>query len=191
MKSLIMGKTALILGHHSIRFLSLFETKWKRASVLRLQERNPYPYSMPAENNSGCQTSLQCSYSELKEIETNSEEFKKYVTNETESHSIQQPTITDEQLKMMATYMTPAQLEEVKKSVAEVKKKTENQSYSTIKSSTITFNGKKYGPYKVMQRLFLTADHKNFFAIVGKVISQLVPDAKQNDHFCINQKSPS
>jgi hypothetical protein len=124
------------------------------------------PVACPHGTTGSCQTSLQCSYSALKELEMNSDEFKKYVINETESHAVQQPTITDEQLKAMAAYMTPAQLEEVKKGLAEAKKQIANQSYSTIKSSSITFNGKKYGPFKMIQKVFLTADKKNFFAIV-------------------------
>ncbi len=126
------------------------------------------PVACPTGNNSGCQASLQCSYSALKEIDMNSEEWKKYVANETESHTIQQPTLTDQQLKTMAAYMTPAQLEEVKKNMAEAQKQTANQSYSTIKSSTITFNGKKYGPFKLVQKIYLTANGQNFFAIVGE-----------------------
>jgi len=124
------------------------------------------PVACPNGSTAGCQTVLQCSYSALKELEMNSDDFKKYVSNETESHSIPQPTVTDEQLKAMAAYMTPAQLEEVKKGLAEAKKQTAGQSYSTIKSSSITFNGKKYGPYKLVQKVFLSADGKNFFAIV-------------------------
>jgi len=126
------------------------------------------PVVCPNGSTTGCQTSLQCSYSALKELEMNSDEFKKYVSNETESHAIQQPTVTDEQMKAMAAYMTPAQLEEVKKGLAEAKKQTANQSFSTIKSSTITFNGKKYGPFKMVQKVFLTADGRNFYAIVGE-----------------------
>lgn len=125
------------------------------------------PVACPNTNgNSGCHASLQCSYSPLREVDINSDEFKKYVTNETEAHAIQQPAITDEQLKMMATYMTPAQIAEVKKQLAEAQKQTANQSYSTIKSSSISFNGKKYGPYKMVQKLYLTQDGKNFFSIV-------------------------
>jgi hypothetical protein len=124
------------------------------------------PVACPNGSTSGCQTVLQCSYSALTELEMNSDEFKKYVINDTESHSIQQPTITDEQMKAMAAYMTPEQLAEVKKGLAEAQKQTAGKSYSTINSSSITFNGKKYGPYKMVQKVFLTADRKNFFAVV-------------------------
>jgi hypothetical protein len=122
----------------------------------------------PTGSNSRCQTSLQCSYSALRELEMNGDEFKKYVANETESHTIQQPTITDQQMKMMAAYMTPVQLEEVKKNLAEAQKQTANQSYSTIKSSTITHNGKKFGPFQQVVKFCLTADGGNFYAIVGE-----------------------
>jgi hypothetical protein len=122
----------------------------------------------PTGNNSSCQTTLQCSYSELKELEMNSDDFKKYVTNETESHAIQQPTVTDQQMKAMAAYMTPAQVEEMKKALADAQKQTANQSYSTVKSSTITFKGKKYGPYKQVGKFLLTQNGENFYAIVGE-----------------------
>ncbi len=121
----------------------------------------------PTSGNSGCQTSLQCSYSALKELDMNNGEYAQYVTNEMESHTVQQPTITDQQMKTMAAYMTPAQLEEMKKNMAEAQKQTAGKSYSTIKSSTITFNGKKYGPYKQVLKFDLAADGKNFYAIVG------------------------
>jgi len=126
------------------------------------------PIACPTGDNSGCHASLQCSYSQLKEIDMNSDEFKKYVINETESHSIQQPTVTDEQMKAMAAYMTPEQLAEVKKQLAEAQKQTAGKSYSTIKSSSISFNGKKYGPYKLVQKLYLTQDGRNFFSIVAE-----------------------
>lgn len=126
------------------------------------------PVACPAGNSKGCQTSLQCSFSELRELEMNSEEWKTFVANETESHAVPQPTLTDQQLKTMAAYMTPAQIEEVKKTMAEAQKQTANQTYSTIKSSTITFNGKKYGPFQLVQKVFLTANGQNFFAIVGE-----------------------
>ncbi|HEV8515938.1 MAG TPA: hypothetical protein VGQ59_21805 [Cyclobacteriaceae bacterium] len=124
------------------------------------------PVACPNGSSSGCQTVLQCSYSALRELDMNGDEFKKYVSNETESHSIQQPTVTDEQMKAMAAYMTPEQLAEVKKSLAEAQKQTAGKSFSTIKSSSVSFNGKKYGPYKLVQKLYLTNDGKNFFAIV-------------------------
>lgn len=126
------------------------------------------PVACPNGSSSGCQTVPQCSYSALRELEMNSDEFKKYVTNETESHSIQQPTMTDEQMKAMAAYMTPEQLAELKKQLAEAQKQTAGKSYSTIKSSTVSFNGKKYGPYKLVQKVFISPDGKNFFAIVGE-----------------------
>lgn len=125
------------------------------------------PVSCPTGGNNGCQTSLQCSFSELRELPLNDEEIRKYVSNDTESHAIQQPTITDQQLKMMATYMTPAQIEEVKKNLAEAQKQTANQTYSTIKATTINFSGKKYGPYKQLGKFLLTADGNNFYALVG------------------------
>jgi len=152
----------------SLDQVSFILTKQNGSSCSSYKNGARTPVACPTGDNSGCQTSLQCSYSALKELEMNSDEFKKYVSNETESHTIPQPTVTDEQLKAMAAYMTPAQMEEVKKGLAEAKKQTANQSYSTIKSSTITFNGKKYGPYKLVQKVFLTADGRNFYAVVGE-----------------------
>jgi len=125
------------------------------------------PVACPTGSNSGCQTSLQCSYSELKEIEMNEDEFKKYVSTETDSHTFQAPTISDQQMKMMAAYMTPAQIDELKKSMAEAQKQN-GQTYSTMKSNTITFNGKKYGPYKLVSKFYLTSDRRNFYAIAGE-----------------------
>ena len=125
------------------------------------------PVACPTGNNSGCQTSLQCSYSELKEIQVNEEEFKKYVSTETDSHTLQAPTISDQQMKMMAAYMTPAQIDELKKNMAEAQKQN-GQTYSTVKSNTITFNGKKYGPYKLVSKFYLTPDGRNFYAIAGE-----------------------
>jgi len=37
-----------------------------------------------------------------------------------------------------------------------------------MKSNTITFNGKKYGPYKLVSKFYLTSDRRNFYAIAGE-----------------------
>jgi hypothetical protein len=125
------------------------------------------PVACPTGSNSGCQTSLQCSYSALKEIQMNEDEFKKYVSTETDAHTFQAPTISDQQMKMMAAYMTPAQIDELKKNMAEAQKQN-GQTYSTMKSNTIAFNGKKYGPYKLVSKFYLTPDGLNFYAIAGE-----------------------
>ncbi len=52
--------------------------------------------------------------------------------------------------------------------MAAAQNQTANQSYSTIKSSSITFNGKQYGPFKQVMKFLLSADRKNFYAIVGE-----------------------
>jgi hypothetical protein len=126
------------------------------------------PVACPSPN-SGCATALQCSYAELKEVEANGDDIKKYVINDTESHNIQMPAVSDQQMKAMAAYMTPEQVAEMKKSLAAAQKETAGKSFTTIKSSTINFNGKKYGPYKQVSRFFLTQDAKNFYAIVTEV----------------------
>jgi len=128
--------------------------------------RTPVP--CPTGLQSNCQTALACSYSSLRELQLNEDEIKSYVKNQTESHNVQQPTVTDQQMKMMAAYMTPAQLEEVKKQMAAAQKQTANQTYSTVLASTIDFNGKSYGPFKQLTKFFLTPDGKNFYAIIGE-----------------------
>jgi hypothetical protein len=62
-------------------------------------------------------------------------------------------------------------LEEVKKKQAAAQTQAANQSFTTVASSTIHFNGKNYGPYKNVSALYLTPDSKNFYAIVGDSIS--------------------
>jgi len=126
--------------------------------------RTPVECNAALNNTKDCNAPLPCSYSALKEIEIGKEEFNKYVSNETESHDIQKPAYTDAQIKAMTAYMTPAQVEEFKKSLAEMNKMP--TSYSSVKSSSIVFNGKKYGPFKQIQKFFLTQDGKNFYAIV-------------------------
>jgi hypothetical protein len=106
----------------------------------------------------------------LKELEIGKEEFNKYVTNEMETQDTHMPTYTDAQIKAMTAYMTPAQVEEFKKGLAEMKKAP--TSYSTVKSSSIVFNGKKFGPFHQIQRFFLTEDGKNFYAIGSEEIGK-------------------
>lgn len=119
--------------------------------------------------NNNCQTSLQCSYYQLRELPTmGNDEIKKYMTTVSESHKVQQPTVSDQQMKMMAAYMTPEQLAEVKKQMAEAQKQTAGKTYSTVQSQTILFNGKTYGPYKLVSKFYLTPDGKNFYAVVGE-----------------------
>src|SRR5579859_135174 len=125
------------------------------------------PVTCPTGETNGCQTTLQCSHSELKELEPNSDELKKYITTETDSHTLQTPAISDQQMKMMSAYMTQAQIDELKKSMTEAQKQN-GQTYSTFKSASIAFNDKKYGPYKQIGKFYLTPDSKNFYAIVGE-----------------------
>ena len=163
------GENCIDLGA-SINQISFIVTKRTGSTTQCYAYKNGSKTTVPCPTgtNSACQASLQCSYAELRDLDMNSDDFKKYVANETESHTLQQPTLTDQQLKTMAAYMTPAQLEEVKKNMAEAQKQTANQTYSTIKSSTITFNTKTYGPYKQIGKFYLTPDGKNFYATVGE-----------------------
>lgn len=120
-------------------------------------------------NNTDCGSSLQCSYNKLRLVELESDEAKKYIVNETESHTVAQPTITDQQLKMMSAYMTKEQIDQMKKQLADAQKQTANQTYSTVKSRTIQFNGKTYGPYNQLSQFYLSADGKNFYAATLEV----------------------
>jgi len=117
-------------------------------------------------SSTDCGTSLQCSYNKLRPIELESEEAKRYIVNETESHQVAQPTISDQQLKMMSAYMTKEQIDQMKKQLADAQKQTANQTYSTVKSRTIQFNGKKYGPYTQLSQFYLTSDGKTFYATI-------------------------
>ncbi|HTH55772.1 MAG TPA: hypothetical protein VL728_06975 [Cyclobacteriaceae bacterium] len=124
---------------------------------------------VPCPNSTDCGGSLQCSYNKLRQIELDSEEGKKYIVNETEAHQMTQPTISDQQLKAMAAYMTKEQIEQMKKQLAEAQKQTANQSYSTVKSRTIQFNEKKYGPYSQLSQFYLTSDNTQFYAVTLEV----------------------
>ncbi len=132
------------------------------------------PVACPSSSNSNnCQTSsLQCSYSKLREIHQSSDEIKKYTSNQTETHAMQTPAITDDQLKQMSAYMTPAQMDDVKKKLAEASKQTEGKTLTSVLSTTINFNGKQYGPYKQLLQFFLTPDGKNFYAIASTTEGQ-------------------
>lgn len=126
--------------------------------------RNGTRTPVPCPTNTDCSTSLQCSYNKLRQIELESDEAKKYIVNETETHQVAQPTISDQQLKMMSAYMTKEQIEQMKKQLADAQKQTANQTYSTIKSRTIQFNGKTYGPFSQLSQFYLSVDNKNFYA---------------------------
>jgi hypothetical protein len=93
-------------------------------------------------------------------LEEGSDEFKKYVIDKTSTTKIQ--GMTDEQMKQMSAYMTKEQMDEMKKAM----KQASEQSITAVESRTINFNGKKYGPFKMIMKLFLTADGKQFYAIV-------------------------
>ncbi len=122
----------------------------------------------PDGSNPNCQTGLACSYFKLRNIELSSDEIKKYVTNQTQTNKMQAPSVSDEQLKLMAAYMTPAQLEEVKKNLKEAAKQADNQTYSVVIGSTINFNGKTFGPYKQILQFMLTPDNKHFYASISE-----------------------
>lgn len=111
-------------------------------------------------------SSLQCSYNKLRSIELGSDEAKKYIVDETESHALATPAISDQQLKMMSAYMTKEQIDEMKKQLAEAQKQTAGKNYTVIKSQSIKFNGKTYGPFKQLNQFYLSADTKNFYAVV-------------------------
>ena len=125
------------------------------------------PVTCPS--NTDCGSSLQCSYQKLRQIELESDEAKKYIVDETETHNLSQPTISDQQLKMMSAYMSKEQIEQVKKQMAEAQKQTANQTYSTVKSRTIQFNGKSFGPYSQLSQFYLTSDNKNFYAATVEI----------------------
>lgn len=76
--------------------------------------------------------------------------------------------MTDEQLKQMSAYMTKEQMDEVKKAM----KQASSQSLSIVESRTINFNGKKYGPYKLINPFYLTADGKHFYAVISESDAQ-------------------
>jgi hypothetical protein len=109
--------------------------------------------------NSACQTPMQCSYTQLRKIEDGSDEMKKYVIDH--STHIQTPTYTDEQLKQMSAYMTKEQVEQMKQAMKEAK------AISYVDNRTISFNGKKYGPFKLLQDFYLTPDSKHFYATIA------------------------
>ena len=111
-------------------------------------------------------SSLQCSYNKLRSIELASDEAKKYIVDETESHALATPAISDQQLKMMSAYMTKEQIDEMKKQLAEAQKQTAGKSYTVVKSQSIKFNGKTYGPFKQLGQFYLTPDTKTFYAVV-------------------------
>ncbi len=123
------------------------------------------PVACPT-NTSGCQTPLQCSYGKLREVDQSSDEIKKYIVDKTSS--LKTPTMTDEQLKQMSAYMTKEQMDEVKKAM----KQASGQSISMVESRTINFNGKKYGPYKMINPFYLTADGKHFYAVISESDAQ-------------------
>jgi hypothetical protein len=120
-------------------------------------------------STSDCGSSLQCSYNKLRQVQMESDEAKKYIVNETESHKVAQPAISDQQLQMMSAYMTKEQIEQMKKQLAEAQKQTANQTYSTVKSRTIQFNGKTYGPFSQLNQFYLTPDSKNFYAVILEI----------------------
>lgn len=111
-------------------------------------------------------SSLQCSYNKLRSLELDSDEAKKFIVDETESHSIAVPAISDQQLKMMSAYMTKEQIDEMKKTMAEAQKQTAGKNYTVVKSRSIKFNGKTYGPFNQLSQFYLTPDSKNFYAVV-------------------------
>ncbi len=117
----------------------------------------------PTGSTTNCQTALQCASYSLRE--TKDDEYKKYITTETKTNTVQVPKLTDAQVKAMQAYMTPAQIEEYNKAMKEAAK-PENQSYTTVVGSTIHFNGKQYGPFKMINKFMLTPDAAAFYAEV-------------------------
>jgi hypothetical protein len=115
---------------------------------------------------SECPSGPQCSYSQLIELNLESDEAKKYVSSQTNTKTMPTPGISDDQLKMMSAYMTKEQLETVKKQMAEAAKQTQGKTYTEVASMSINFNGKTFGPYKQIMQFFLTQDRKNFFAVL-------------------------
>jgi hypothetical protein len=125
--------------------------------------------AVPCPSNTDCGSSLQCSYNKLRQVELESDEAKRYIITETETHQVAQPVISDQQLKTMSAYMTKEQIEQMKKQLAEAQKQTANQTYATVKSRTIQFNGKKYGPYSQLSQFYLSPDSKNFYAVTLEI----------------------
>ncbi|MBI1768619.1 MAG: hypothetical protein HYR67_09620 [Bacteroidetes bacterium] len=116
--------------------------------------------------DSNCGGTMQCNQYKLKEVSLTSDEGKKYLVAKTETHQMEVPAISDQQMKTMAAYMTKEQLEEAKKQLAEAAKQSKGQTYETPVNTTINFNGKQYGPFKQVSQFFLTPDAKNFYAVV-------------------------
>ncbi|HCW07998.1 MAG TPA: hypothetical protein DGG95_11615 [Cytophagales bacterium] len=114
-------------------------------------------------------SSLQCSYNKLRSIDLESDEAKNYIVDETESHSMATPGVSDQQLKMMEAYMTKEQLDAMKKQLAEAQKQTAGKTYTTVKSRTIKFNGKSYGPFNQLSQFYLTPDSKCFYAVTLEI----------------------
>jgi len=50
--------------------------------------------------------------------------------------------------------------------MAEAAKQTQGKTYETPVNSSISFNGKQYGPFKQVSQFFLTPEGKNFYAVV-------------------------
>lgn len=123
-----------------------------------------------------CPGKTLCSYQELRDLDPNSDEAAKYISFERQSQSIQQPAISDEQMKMMESYMTKEQLAEVKKSLAEAQKQTAGKSISLVKSVSLKMNGKTFGPYASIGKFYLSADGKTFYAYVtdNQAVSKLI-----------------
>jgi len=133
------------------------------------------PIECPSNND--CGGGLQCSQYKLKEINFTEGEGKQYVITKTETQKVAVPAISDQQMKMMEAYMTKEQIEATKKQLAEAAKQTQGQGYEMPINSTISFNGKQYGPFKQILHVFLTPDGKNFYSIVSEDSQMGVPPA--------------
>ena len=95
------------------------------------------PVACPTGSNKGCQSSsLQCSFSELRNVEANGDEIKKYVTDQTTTNKIQMPKFTTDQIKMMEAAMTPKEKAEFEQTLKDAAKE-ENKSYTVVNLSLI------------------------------------------------------
>ena len=142
------------------------------------------PIACPAGHDKGCtETSIQCSYSKLKELDAHGEEIKKYVTDQSTTNKLEQPVIPEEAKKMAEAYMTPAEKAEFEKSQKEAAKQGPI-SYTTVTGRTINFNGKNYGTVQDIIKFYLSPDNMNFYAEVRE-------DLKQSDYKIITSASPA
>ena len=160
------GENCIDLGA-SIEQVSFISTRRNGSATQCFAYRNGVRTSIAcpqSSQNGNCSGSVQCSYAELRT--PGQDEMKSYVETKTASHAMPSPSLSEDQIKAMSAYMTPAQVAELRKSLAAAQTQTANQSYSTVESVAINFNGQHYGPYKQLQSFMLSPGNQHFYAVV-------------------------